>query len=192
VSWGLTDVQQISVWSWIWDYILDEQWIAGMKFMKRSHSWQANSLSAAQQIVLLRKPTTDSYPEPGESDSHPVSCCFKMLLNMVVVPNGESNAKVIRITSMQAVSKRALQLWKLIYIYSEDMHRVLNCHNVAKHTEFYSGIPNVTMWWVLRESLHLKRTNYPSLNTASLYVLERLHLKAYKLSIVQHIQFVCL
>jgi hypothetical protein len=37
----------------------------------------------------------------------------------------------------QVVPKRALQLWKLAQIYSEDMYFVLNCHNVAKHTEFY-------------------------------------------------------
>jgi hypothetical protein len=29
--------------------------------------------------------------------------------------------------------KRALQLWKSIQIYTEDIHNVLNCHNVAKH-----------------------------------------------------------
>ena len=39
--------------------------------------------------------------------------------------------------SVQGVSKRALQLWKLIEIYTEDIHNVLNCQNVAKHTEFY-------------------------------------------------------
>ena len=39
----------------------------------------------------------------------------------------------------QGVSKRALQLWKLIEIYTEDIHNVLNCQNVAKHTEFYLG-----------------------------------------------------
>jgi hypothetical protein len=39
----------------------------------------------------------------------------------------------------QGVSKRALQLWKLMHIYSEDMYSVLNCHNVAKHAEFYLG-----------------------------------------------------
>jgi len=38
---------------------------------------------------------------------------------------------------IQGVSKRALQLWKLIEIYTEDIHKVLNCQNVAKHTEFY-------------------------------------------------------
>jgi len=39
----------------------------------------------------------------------------------------------------QGVSKRALQLWKRIEIYTEDIHNVLNCQNVAKHTEFYLG-----------------------------------------------------
>jgi hypothetical protein len=38
---------------------------------------------------------------------------------------------------VQGVSKIALQLWKLLQIYLEDMHSVLNCHNVARHTEFY-------------------------------------------------------
>jgi hypothetical protein len=62
------------------------------------------------------------------------------------------------------------------------MYSVLNCHTVAKHTEFtwdsygnasffqkelYNGIPNVTLWRVLRK---------------------RLHLKAYKLPIVQHLE----
>ena len=40
---------------------------------------------------------------------------------------------------IQGVSKRALQIWKLIEIYTEDIHKVLNCQNVAKHTEFYLG-----------------------------------------------------
>jgi hypothetical protein len=40
---------------------------------------------------------------------------------------------------IQGVSKRALHLWKLIEIYTEDIHNVLNCQNVAKHTEFYLG-----------------------------------------------------
>jgi hypothetical protein len=39
---------------------------------------------------------------------------------------------------VQGVSKRALQLLKLIYIYS-DMYSVLNCNNVTKHTEFFMG-----------------------------------------------------
>jgi hypothetical protein len=34
-----------------------------------------------------------------------------------------------------SVSKRALQLLKLIEIYTEDIQNVLNCQNVAKHTE---------------------------------------------------------
>ena len=41
---------------------------------------------------------------------------------------------------IQGVSKRALQLWKLIEIYTEDIHNVLNCQIVAKHTEFYLGV----------------------------------------------------
>jgi hypothetical protein len=42
-------------------------------------------------------------------------------------------------TQIQGVSKGALQIWKLIEIYTEDTHNVLNCQNVAKHTEFYLG-----------------------------------------------------
>ena len=42
-------------------------------------------------------------------------------------------------TDIQGVSKRALQLWKRIEIYTEDIHNVLSCQNVAKHTEFYLG-----------------------------------------------------
>jgi hypothetical protein len=37
----------------------------------------------------------------------------------------------------KSVSKTALQLWKLIRTYSEDMYSVWNCHSVAKHTEVY-------------------------------------------------------
>jgi hypothetical protein len=40
---------------------------------------------------------------------------------------------------VQGVSKRALQLSKSIHTCSEDMHSVLNCHKVAKHTDFYLG-----------------------------------------------------
>jgi hypothetical protein len=39
---------------------------------------------------------------------------------------------------IQGVSKRALQLRKVMEIYTEDIH-VLNCQNVAKETEFYLG-----------------------------------------------------
>jgi hypothetical protein len=34
------------------------------------------------------------------------------------------------------VSERALRLRKSIQIYTEDIHNVLNCHNVAKHCKF--------------------------------------------------------
>jgi len=42
--------------------------------------------------------------------------------------------------TIQGVSKRALQLLKRIEIYTEDIHNVLSCQNVAKHTEFYLGL----------------------------------------------------
>ena len=43
------------------------------------------------------------------------------------------------LSNIQGVSKRVLQIWKRIEIYTEDIHNVLNCQNVAKHTEFYLG-----------------------------------------------------
>jgi hypothetical protein len=36
------------------------------------------------------------------------------------------------------VSKRALQLWKSIQMYTEDIHNVLNCQNVVNHCKFDS------------------------------------------------------
>jgi len=47
--------------------------------------------------------------------------------------HGQQNVRI------QGVSKRVLQFWKRIEIYTEDIHNVLNCQNVAKHTEFYLG-----------------------------------------------------
>ena len=43
------------------------------------------------------------------------------------------------IRAIQCFSNRALQLWKLIEIYTEDIHDILYCQNIAKHTEFYLG-----------------------------------------------------
>jgi hypothetical protein len=40
---------------------------------------------------------------------------------------------------IQSASKRALQIWKRVEIYTEDIHNVLTCQNVAKHTKFYLG-----------------------------------------------------
>jgi hypothetical protein len=40
---------------------------------------------------------------------------------------------------MYGVSKRDLQLPNIMCIYLEDMCSGLNCHSVAKHTEFYLG-----------------------------------------------------
>jgi hypothetical protein len=41
---------------------------------------------------------------------------------------------VIRtLRQVQGVWKIASQIWKLIYIYSEDIYSVLNCHNAGKH-----------------------------------------------------------
>jgi hypothetical protein len=37
---------------------------------------------------------------------------------------------------IQGVTKRALQLWKSIQIYKEDIYNVSNCHNVAKYWKF--------------------------------------------------------
>jgi hypothetical protein len=74
--------------------------------------------------------------------------------------------------------------WVLNLFRGHTLYSVLNCHNVAKHTEFYlwlplvmqmcfkkelcNFIPDVTVWRVLRK---------------------RLNLKAYKLSIVQHFEW---
>jgi hypothetical protein len=37
---------------------------------------------------------------------------------------------------IQGVTGKALQLSKRIHIFTEDIHKVLNCHNVAKHCKF--------------------------------------------------------
>jgi hypothetical protein len=50
-----------------------------------------------------------------------------------------SRPMLMYIIQVHVVSKRALQLSKLIQIYLEDMYSVLKCHNVAEHTEFYLG-----------------------------------------------------
>ena len=55
------------------------------------------------------------------------------MLEVTICSTHEWNSRI------QGVSKRALQLWKRIEIYTEDIHNVLNCQNVAKHTEFYLG-----------------------------------------------------
>jgi hypothetical protein len=52
--------------------------------------------------------------------------------------SGSKNTKP-SLSIIQGVSKRALQIWKRIEIYTEDIHNVMNCQNVAKHTEFYLG-----------------------------------------------------
>jgi hypothetical protein len=46
---------------------------------------------------------------------------------------------LLRNRNVHSASKWALQLWELVFIYSESMYSVLNCHNVAKHTKFYLG-----------------------------------------------------
>jgi hypothetical protein len=43
---------------------------------------------------------------------------------------------------MQGVSKRALHLLKLMYIYSEDMHSVLNCHIII----IIYFVPEIYIW----------------------------------------------
>jgi len=48
-------------------------------------------------------------------------------------------ANHLEVDIVQGVLKRALQLWKRLEIYTEDIHNVLNCQNVGKHTEFYLG-----------------------------------------------------
>jgi hypothetical protein len=65
-------------------------------------------------------------------NTYPMKRCNQQYLNLRQHP---SDFAVI----IQGVSKRALQIWKLIEIYTEDIHKVFNCQNVAKHTEFYLG-----------------------------------------------------
>jgi len=55
-------------------------------------------------------------------------CFFKNCMNIT---------SIAMYINVQGVSKRALQIWKHIETYTEDILNVLNCQNVAKHTEFY-------------------------------------------------------
>jgi hypothetical protein len=41
--------------------------------------------------------------------------------------------------TLYRVLQKQLYNFGSLSIYSEDMHSVLNCHNIAKHTEFYLG-----------------------------------------------------
>jgi hypothetical protein len=54
---------------------------------------------------------------------------------------------------MQSVSKRPLQFLKLIYIYSEDVYSILNCHNVAKHVKFYMW----QLWFIVASTGSVER-----------------------------------
>jgi hypothetical protein len=60
-----------------------------------------------------------------------------VLAVVIVSPVGRIVLVISQRVLIQGVSKRALQLRNLLYVYSEDMYSILNCHNVAKHTEFY-------------------------------------------------------
>jgi len=53
--------------------------------------------------------------------------------------------------NIQGVSKRALQLWKRIEIYTEYIHNVLNCQNVAKHRV----LPRIVMVQCDFQTFHL-------------------------------------
>jgi hypothetical protein len=49
---------------------------------------------------------------------------------------------------MQDVWKRAFKLWKSVQIYTEDIHNVLNWHNVAKFYKFdacTTAVPNTVI-----------------------------------------------
>jgi hypothetical protein len=52
-------------------------------------------------------------------------------------------------TDLYGVSKRALHIWKSTKIYTEDIHNVLNGHNVAKHCKFAS-----TQYWLRHRERH--------------------------------------
>jgi hypothetical protein len=82
-----------------------------------------------------------SVKEPGQRSQQPEDLVLKDFrqrrsLNLCGNGRGAENTHV-RWRIVHDVSKRALQLWKLIYIYSENS--VLNCYIVARHTEFYVG-----------------------------------------------------
>ena len=67
------------------------------------------------------------------------SACQFTLCNISPNKICRSRTFTTSVAYIQGVSKRALQLWKRIEIYTEDIHNVLNCQNVANHTEFYLG-----------------------------------------------------
>jgi hypothetical protein len=95
-----------------------------------------------------------------ESDGSPVGALYFFIayspsvnvnranVSLALLPIFTQNSMSIRCSrflsltsppNMQAAPIRGLQLWKLFWIYSEDMYCVSNCHNVAKHSEFYVG-----------------------------------------------------
>jgi hypothetical protein len=65
-----------------------------------------------------------------------VSFIFTSCLSNIELRCMETNRNSCESDYIQGVSRRALQLWKSIQIYTEDIHNILNCHNVAKHCKF--------------------------------------------------------
>jgi hypothetical protein len=73
------------------------------------------------------------------------------------------------------------------------MYNVLNCHNVAKYTEFYLGQLRFNVTSTGNAECSKKScTMIFQMLTVCRVLRKRLHLKAYKLSIVQHRRFVAM
>jgi spermidine synthase len=87
------------------------------------NSW--NALSLARRVLK------DKFPKP----TVPLTT---VLLNRQVFLS-DSVYAIMQLDVIKKKKKRALQFWNLIEIYTEEIHNVLNCQNIAKHTEFYLG-----------------------------------------------------
>jgi hypothetical protein len=71
-----------------------------------------------------------------------IVCCSERLLRVVLAQESTASARFWRRLILRHIYRtfqKELYNFKLIQMYSEDMYSVLNCHNVAEHTEFYLG-----------------------------------------------------
>jgi hypothetical protein len=81
--------------------------------------------------------------------------------------------------------KNSFTTWKLIWIYSEDIYSIFNCHNITRHTDFYSS-----MWLPLVvQSVSKRPLQCYSKCLCYKMLRKHLHLRAYKLFIVQHLDW---
>jgi hypothetical protein len=95
--------------------------------------------SALRSISQLKNPVTSWIME--RTTIHLLSYCpppphLNHLQFCMIITNARTCTKLQLFVShhlKQGVSKGGLQVWKLMWIYSEDMFSVLNCHNVEKH-----------------------------------------------------------